>query len=123
MDGADAVKSAATVVWPEAPTMLCIWHVNQCVLAYCKKWCPEELRADFLAAWHKVLYSSTENDYNTHWKELTDKYSTLATQKCVDYLCNEWLKNGQKERVVTAWTNKLPHLKNQTTSRYSSLYL
>ena len=36
MDGDQAQKNASEEVFPGAPTLLCIWHVNQCVLAKCK---------------------------------------------------------------------------------------
>ena len=36
MDGDQAQRNASEEVFPHTPTLLCIWHVNQCVLAKCK---------------------------------------------------------------------------------------
>jgi hypothetical protein len=36
MDGDQAQKNAPEEVFPYAATLLCVWHVNQCVLAKCK---------------------------------------------------------------------------------------
>ena len=37
MDGEEAVKIGAEAVWPNMPTLLCVWHVNMCVQENCKK--------------------------------------------------------------------------------------
>jgi hypothetical protein len=36
MDGDNAIRIASETVFEDIPTMLCTWHVNQCVLANCK---------------------------------------------------------------------------------------
>ena len=36
IDGDQAQKNTLEAVFPYAPTLLCVWHVNQCVLANCK---------------------------------------------------------------------------------------
>ncbi|RKF66875.1 PKS-NRPS hybrid synthetase, partial [Golovinomyces cichoracearum] len=36
IDGDQAQKNASEEVFPDTPTLLCVWHVNQCVLAKCK---------------------------------------------------------------------------------------
>jgi hypothetical protein len=41
----------------------------------------------------------------------------VKTQQCVSYLQNEWLKEGQRERLVEAWTNQYLHFGIRVTSR------
>ena len=55
MDGDQAQKNALEEVFPDAPTLLCIWHVNQCVLAKCKRIVGEEDWKIFEAVWCTVF--------------------------------------------------------------------
>ena len=50
MDGDQAQKNVVEEVFPNTPTLLCIWHVNQCVLAKCKSVVGEENQKAFKAA-------------------------------------------------------------------------
>ena len=43
--------------------------------------------------------------------------STPEAQRCITYLQNEWLKPGQKERLVAAWTDQYLHFSVRVTSR------
>jgi hypothetical protein len=104
-------------VFPHTPTLLCIWHVNQCVLAKCKSIVRDEDWPAFEAAWHTVIQARTIKQFNKHWLEFQTRYSTLKTQQCVTYLQNEWLKPGQRERLVKAWTNQHLHFGIRVTSR------
>lgn len=116
MDGDDAVKNASEIVFTDIPTMLCIWHVNQRISAYYKgllgnDWLP------FYALWQGILYAQTIDKYEERWLQLQAKYSTGGAQKCVDYIRKEWLKEGQRKRLVAAWTSYYMHFGTQTTSR------
>ena len=55
MDGDNAQKNASETVFPDAPTLLCIWHVNQCVLANCKNCIREENWKVFEAGWQSII--------------------------------------------------------------------
>jgi hypothetical protein len=117
MDGDNAQKNASEVVFPDAPTLLCIWHVNQCVLANCKNRIGEKWK-EFETGWRSVIQAPTVKQFESLWLEFKTQYSsTPETQYCVTYLQNEWLKPGQKERLVAAWTNQYLHFGVRTTSR------
>lgn len=117
MDGDQAQKNASEEVFLYAPTLLCIWHVNQCVLAKCKNQVGEENWKAFEAAWQSVIQARTVEQFDSSWLEFKTKYSlNPETQYCVTYLQNEWLKPGQKERLVEAWTNQYLHFGIQVTS-------
>jgi hypothetical protein len=102
MDGDQAQKNALKEVFPDALTLLYIWHVNQCVLAKCKSIIRQEDWPVFKAAWHTVIQARTIEQFDKHWLDFQAQYSTLKTQQCVTYLQNEWLKEGQRERLVEA---------------------
>jgi MULE transposase domain len=117
MDGDDAQKNASEEVFLYTPTLLCIWHVNQCVLAKCKRIVGEEDWEAFEAAWRTVIQARTIEQFDKLWLEFKTQYSNLETQQCVTYLQNEWLKEGQRERLVDAWTSQYLHFGVRVTSR------
>jgi hypothetical protein len=117
MDGDQAQKNVLKEVFPYALTLLCIWHVNQCVLANCKSIVGHDDWEAFEAAWRIVIQARTIQQFDEYWLEFQIKYANYKTQQCVTYLQNEWLKEGQRERLVEAWTNQYLHFGIRVTSR------
>ena len=117
MDGDKAQKNASEAVFPDAPTLLCIWHVNQCVLANCKSLVGHEEWPAFEAAWRTVIQACTIEQFDKYWLDFQTQYSIPKTQQCITYLRNEWLKPGQRERLIEAWTNQYLHFGIRVTSR------
>ncbi len=118
MDAEDALKNASNIVYPNAPTLLCTWHVGQCVLANCKSRVGEDDWPSFDAAWRNVIQSRTVEEFEDRWLQFQITYSNEKTGWCVTYLKKEWLKDGQKERLVTAWTDRYQHFGCRVTSRF-----
>ena len=116
MDGDKAQKNASDEVF-QCPTLLCIWHVNQCVLANCKSTVGQNDWEAFEAAWRTVIQARTIQQFDEYWLEFQAKYANNKTQQCITYLQNEWLKEGQKERLVEAWTSQVLHFGLRVTSR------
>lgn len=75
MDGDDAIKNASETVYPGVPTMLCTWHVNQRVLAYCKTVLEDDWDG-FNSLWYSVIQSPSVGDYEERWREMCDTYTT-----------------------------------------------
>ena len=117
MDGDQAQKNVSEEVFPDAPTLLCIWHVNQCVLAKCKSIVGHKDWPAFEAAWHTVIQAHIIEQFDKYWLDFQTQYSTPKTQQCVTYLQNKWLKPGQRERLVEAWTSQYLHFGIRVTSR------
>lgn len=105
------------MVFPYTPTLLCVWHVKQCVLANCKSIVGQDDWEAFEAAWRTVYQARTIQQFDEHWLEFQAKYSNQKTQQCITYLQNEWLKEGQRERLVEAWTSQYLHFSIRVTSR------
>jgi hypothetical protein len=105
MDGDKAQKNASEEVFLHAPTLLCTWHVNQCVLAKCKPLIGKENWDEFDTTWRRVIQARVRQEFDNNWLEFQVKYSGSKTQECVRYLKDEWLRDGQRERLVAAWTN------------------
>jgi hypothetical protein len=105
MDGDQAQKNASEEVFPSTPTLLCIWHVNQCVLAKCKNIVGDDDWEAFDAAWRAVIQAHTMEQFDNRWLAFKTQYSNAKTQGCISYLQNEWLREGQRERLIIAWTD------------------
>jgi MULE transposase domain len=67
MDGDQAQRNASEEVFPYTPTLLCIWHVNQCVLAKCKSIIGTENWPSFEAFWHTIYQAQTIEEFEERW--------------------------------------------------------
>lgn len=87
-------------------------------MANCKsKFDTNEEWNKFNRQWRQVVCSSTIAVYTQRWNELRLQYNTERGEECIRYLQQEWLKEGQKERLVSAWTSQYKHFGITTTSR------
>ena len=66
MDGDQAQKNALEEVFLHAFILLCIWHVNQYVLAKCKSIIGDEDWLAFEAAWRTVIQARTIEQFDKH---------------------------------------------------------
>ncbi len=124
MDGEQASKNASDIVFPNTPTMLCVWHVNQCVLANCKSVFEKgEDWIEFYSLWRTLISLPTIEQFEESWLNFYTRYSTPKTQRCLDYLQKEWLKDGQKQRLLSAYTDYYLHFGLRTTSRVESSHV
>lgn len=118
IDGDDALFNACSAVYPQSPALLCEWHIHKCITANCKSEFPtSEEWNEFNMQWREIVQSPTIAIYNQRWLEFRDKYSSGPGSKCLPYLRKEWLKQGQRERLVKAWTSQYMHFGTTTTSR------
>ena len=117
MDGDHSIQNASKTVFPLVPTLLCIWHVNQRVLANCKSIVGQEEWNAFELAWRTVIQASTIEQFDQLWLQFKTRYSSPHTIQCIHYLMKEWIYDGQKERLVAAYTNQHLHFGIRVTSR------
>ena len=80
MDGDQAQKNTSEEVFPYTPILLCIWHVNQYVLAKCKSIVGHEDWPAFEATWHTVIKARTIEQFDKYWLDFQTQYSILKTQ-------------------------------------------
>jgi hypothetical protein len=86
MDRDNAQKRASESIYLETPTLLCIWYVNQCVLAKCKPIVGDTDWSDFQALWQSILKAPTIEEYEKRWLEFKTQYSNPKTYQCIVYL-------------------------------------
>ena len=114
-----ALINAINIVFRECTHLLCVWHIDKNILAKCKKYFEsEDIWVVFLSAWKKIVYSSTEVEYNEHWKEFESSY--MEKKKVLEYIENVWL--SLKEKFVSAWTDEYLHFGNRASSRAESAH-
>jgi transposase-like protein len=114
-----ALRNAISTVFPESPTLLCLWHANKNIQQHCKrKFTSAEAYNEFFQAWLGIVRSPDAPEYWKRLRQFKSKYSdTLERKECATYVCNTWLKQGRREDLVQAWTNKYPHFGTTVTSR------
>ena len=118
MDRSDGLAAAAKLVYPTMPTLLCTWHVNKRVVAHCKgKFRTNAAWKAFFDSWLSLVQSPTYKIFEDRWLQFTIDYDYGSTEPCVSYIKREWIKSGQIERLVTAWTNQYQHFDTTVTSR------
>ena len=118
-----ALRNAISDVFPESPTLLCLWHANKNIQQHCKgKFTSAETYNEFFQAWIGIVQSRDAPEYQNRLHQFSTKYSdTLEHQECVHYVQDTWLGPGRVESVVQAWTNKHPHFGVTVTSRLVSI--
>ena len=108
-----ALLGAIKVVCPDNPHLLCIWHINKNVTSHTKQHFRTNIEyQEFLQAWNRLIYSNTENDFNTSLSEFEKRYQTSSALR---YVKETWLIH--KEKFIVAWTQQYLHLGNSATSR------
>ncbi|XP_047335578.1 protein FAR-RED IMPAIRED RESPONSE 1-like [Impatiens glandulifera] len=108
-----ALINAIEICFPTARHILCIWHINQCVMKKCRpmlglKW------NKFNASWHSLINSSTQWSYHHKWKVMREEYRRF--QGALNYLWETWL-HSYKERFVSAWIDTCMHLGSNSSQR------
>jgi len=74
---------------PTAVVFLCAWHVAKNVLQHYKSaFTTEEAWETFNSAFHHILQSQTEEDYEERLLQFKTTYSDEQTKPAVDYIVN-----------------------------------
>ena len=133
-DKAGGLHNACSIVWPDVPHLLCRWHINKDVKAYCQKhwlvWTEEISNQErktlidgyvkeFTTLWSQLVYAQTEPAYQEAVQIIQNRYHN-SQPKISEYLSRVWLPF--KETFVLAWTNKIRHFGNVDSSRAEGVH-
>ncbi|CAM8905633.1 unnamed protein product [Rhodiola kirilowii] len=108
-----ALINAIGVCFPLSHHILCIWHINQCVLKKCRPMLGLEWNKLF-SSWHSLINSSTESSYHQKWKIMLEEYQRF--QRALTYLWETWLQ-PHREQFVSAWIDLYMHLGSNSSQR------
>ncbi|XP_057426429.1 PKS-NRPS hybrid synthetase cheA-like [Lotus japonicus] len=110
-----ALLSAAKQSLPNTTHLLCLWHINKCVLAKCKLYVGTDDFAELvMMKWAEVVDAATVEEFEVKWMQLFNmckaKYSNFTS-----YCSTTWLVH--KEKFAKAWTNHVMHFGTTTSNR------
>ncbi|KAG6983952.1 PKS-NRPS hybrid synthetase [Fusarium oxysporum f. sp. conglutinans] len=116
----NAIVNAAA--FPEPTHLLCIFHINQAILAYCQ---PQFTRGsddpqghskwlEFQKSFNQIISSETQAVYKERLKKFKDTYA-LSHRDEVGYIMTTWL-NPYKEKFMKGWIRNTLHFGHITTS-------
>lgn len=129
-----ALMNAIESTFPGTDSLICRWHQNKDVIAYCRKHIKDQIpdpngngpdgnpiyiehpdTQAFLDTFFKCVNAKTEEDFTSAVKE-----GEKLNGRCAKYLAREWWP--WKEKCVAYWTNQITHFGQQTTSRLEGLH-
>lgn len=113
-----ALRNALAKTFPDATLNVCLWHIDQNIVANCKRHFSNDdgLWEDFIKKWHSVVYATDEDSYEIHWRNLE---KTLADRSQVlDYITKNIIP--ARKLFMARWAGKTPHLGNISSSRAES---
>ena len=106
--------AAITSKFPTANHLLCIWHINNNVVANCKRSFDDQKEWEsFFAAWKSIVYASSEAEFWQLWDQFMITYSDSG---CVEYLATTYV-NDHRRHFIKCYINKVLHFETTTTSR------
>lgn len=108
-----ALMNAIQVVFPSSKNLLCVWHIEENILAKCKSHSEAESKWDsFLSCWSSIIDSTTELEFNEKAQFFEIQYK--------EKLVVEYIKNTLfpfKKLFVRAWIGLHMHFGNRGTSK------
>ncbi|XP_058211563.1 protein FAR-RED IMPAIRED RESPONSE 1-like [Rhododendron vialii] len=113
-----ALMNAIEACFPTTRHILCIWHINQCVMKNCSRVLGPEWKR-FITSWHSLINSSTPSSFEQKWQAMCDDFRQFPN--VITYLCQTWLRS-YKERFVSAWTDTYMHLESNSSQRAESAH-
>ncbi|XP_058192079.1 uncharacterized protein LOC131309467 [Rhododendron vialii] len=113
-----ALMNAIEACFPTARHILCIWHINQCVMKNCSRVLGPEWKR-FITSWHSLINSSTPSSFEQKWQAMCDDFRQFPY--VITYLWQTWLRS-YKERFVSAWTDTCMHLGSNSSQRTESAH-
>ncbi len=116
IDCEKALTNAIKLKFSQTSHVFCIWHINNNVLINCKKtFNSKKAWETFFDEWKTMMYASSENEYNTAWNFLSEKYN-LFHSECIEYLYEIYILHYRR-RFVKCFIDKITHFDIIVTSR------
>ncbi|KAJ3453177.1 hypothetical protein MRS44_018832 [Fusarium solani] len=131
-DCALACINTVAICLPSAVLLLCLWHANKAVLAYCRpafvqhRTNPKTIEAELLSwqefynQWHLIIQSADQITFDQRVQQLEQRYLPTYVNE-IGYLHATWL-NPHKEKLVKAWVDQHLHFGTIVTSRVEDLF-
>ena len=120
-----ACMNAVALCFPNAASLLCLWHANKAVLCHCQptfthKGQGMEAWDKFYKFWHTIMQSADEEAFNKNVQEFENQYLPTYIDE-VSYIKTTWL-DLYKEKLVKGWVDQHLHFDNVVTSRVEGIH-
>lgn len=116
-DADQALRNALLEVCPEWKHLLCRWHITQNIKANCRLGLVAEEWKLFTSIWNDIVFAPTLTDFDDACAKFKRTFDNEpSTQRLYDHMMGR-LKEGERERYVSCWVDKYPHLDNTSSSR------
>ena len=119
-DRETALMNAQALIFPKAKFLLCRRHVKQNIQDFAGKRTDKERASRLSNAYYELFKQKTEMDYKMCLSRITMDWKDLPMVHA--YVQRSWL-NPYKDRLVSAWTDNVFSLGQNTTNRYVTLKL
>ncbi|KAL5177256.1 hypothetical protein HKD37_08G023052 [Glycine soja] len=114
-----ALMNSVKTVFPECANLLCRFHIDKNVKEKCKSLIGQKNIWDYVMdAWGSLVDCPSEHQFDYCLKKF--EIACSPWPMFVGYVNETWIIS-QKEKFVTAWTNKVMHLGNTTINRYENV--
>ncbi len=118
-----ALMNAINKVFPDTSGLLCQWHIQQNIVAKCKKHFAGGTEENdpwttFQQQWAAVMQSRTPNGFEESWQKMKEDYRVQII--AVSYIESTWIP--WKEKFVLAWTHRSMHYGTVVTFRVESAH-
>lgn len=123
-----ACMNAVSRCFPDAASLLCLWHANKAVLRYCMSSFTRDAEdtdkaqqwKEFYQSWHELVGSKDEEAFEERLQRLKDRYTPDHVRE-VGYIIETWL-DLYKEKLVKVWVDRHLHFGNVVTSRGEGIH-
>ncbi|KAM3468043.1 hypothetical protein MY5147_008326 [Beauveria neobassiana] len=123
-----ACMNAVSRCFPDAASLLCLWHANKAVLRHCMSSFTRNTEdadkaqqwKEFYQSWHEIVGSRDDEAFEERIQRLKDRYS-LDHAREVGYIIETWL-DLYKEKLVKVWVDRHLHFGNVVTSRGEGIH-
>ena len=94
--------------------LFCIWHINNNVMANCKRSFDDQKKwKSFFAAWKSIVYAFFEIEFWQLWNQFMIIYND---SECVKYLITTYV-NDHRRHFIKCYINKMLHFETTTIFR------
>ena len=119
-DRETALMNAQALIFPKAKFLLCRRHVKQNIQDFAGKRTDKERASRLSNDYYELFKQKTEMAYKMCLSRITMYWKDLPMVHA--YVQRSWL-NPYKDRLVSAWTDNVFSLGQNTTNRYVTLKL
>jgi hypothetical protein len=131
-DDAKSLLAALATVFPTTISLLCVWHIQKNIETRLRPKIAQylllekagDIRDEINSRWssakglfNQVIFAPTIADMETAWQSFQEEYAHEAFAEAIQYISNQWMVDGVKQRFLRCYTNETLHFGETASSR------